>query len=461
MSEKENLILKTLHDNDLILANKLLKQYESEQINQSSYYFLNACFFIKKGNLTNGWLWLWRGLELFPEDKKLLYLMWMISQLLGRRGQEQVYKEKKELLNNNIEIAFQLPFDLDSYEKVNIQSSFSVLQGSMEIANQMNTLSQGLKRLGISSHTLNYYPYYLNYVSDYEWSLIGQRSTPTINTQLRKLTEEFLLNYDVFHFHWGTSLTLDWSDIPILKASEKEIVMQHWGSDVRLISEAKKLNPYALVKNANEDLIKWNLQKLSQQIKHCVVFDMELYHYVKDYYENVSVIPAMVDMDQYQPSVNEKKKNKLLIAHAPTSPYIKGTQYILKAIESLKDQYNFDFITVQGKSHEEAIQIYREADLIIDQLHIGSYGLFAIETMAMSKPVICWISDYMKENYPKDLPIIIANPDTIKDCIENALKNLDMLPEIGKRGRAYVEKNHDMVKNSKQMLSLYRTIQKN
>ncbi|MEB6550234.1 hypothetical protein MXL46_14150 [Heyndrickxia sporothermodurans] len=45
MSEKENLILKTLHDNDLILANKLLKQYESEQINQSSYYFLNACFF--------------------------------------------------------------------------------------------------------------------------------------------------------------------------------------------------------------------------------------------------------------------------------------------------------------------------------------------------------------------------------------------------------------------------------
>ena len=104
------------------------------------------------------------------------------------------------------------------------------------------------------------------------------------------------------------------------------------------------------------------------------------------------------------------------------------------------------------------MRIYQKADLIIDQLHIGSYGLLAVEAMAMGKPVICWISDYMRGHYPPDLPIITANPDNIQTVIGHAIKNIDMLPDKGKQGRAYVEKHHDMLKNSERMLSLYNAL---
>ncbi|WHF46655.1 glycosyltransferase [Bacillus licheniformis] len=102
--------------------------------------------------------------------------------------------------------------------------------------------------------------------------------------------------------------------------------------------------------------------------------------------------------------------------------------------------------------------MYQKADLIIDQLHIGSYGLFAVESMAMGKPVICWISDFMKDHYPSELPLIRANPANITEVIESVLKNRDMLPEIGQKGRKYAEVHHDMVKNSKKTLAVYQSL---
>jgi glycosyltransferase involved in cell wall biosynthesis len=109
-------------------------------------------------------------------------------------------------------------------------------------------------------------------------------------------------------------------------------------------------------------------------------------------------------------------------------------------------------------SHYEAKKIYKEADLIIDQLLLGSYGLFSIEAMAMGKPVLTWISDFMKDKYPDDLPIISANPDSIKDKLKNILDNRDMLLEIGKKGRKYVEKYHDKEIVVKNLINLYKEI---
>ncbi|MDQ0227978.1 glycosyltransferase [Metabacillus niabensis] len=445
-------ILDKINNNDIMLAEETLNKFQQHLINIGDYYFFQALLNIKKENYTNAWLWSWRGKGLFPEMQEINEIYAVIDEHLykGKNTQKEIKWKGKSIRLN-----------LEFINKLSKATNPQVLQGSMEIANQMNTLSKGLQLLNVKAHTINYYPYYLGYQSNYEWNLIGQRSDPAINSKLRKLTKELILNYDIFHFHWGTTLTLDWSDLEILNESQKSLIMQHWGSDVRLFSEAKKLNPYALVKNHNEDDLKWRLSKLSEHIKHCVVFDEELYHYVNNFYEKTTIIPSMIDTEQYKPKIDQVKNSRPVIAHAPTSPYIKGTKHILKAIETLKEQYEFEFILVQGKSHKEAMEIYQKADLIIDQLHIGSYGLFAVEAMALGKPVICWISDFMKEKYPKELPIIIANPDTIKECIEYSLKNLDMLSEIGKKGRKYVEIHHDMITNSQMMLKKYKEILQN
>ena len=331
-----------------------------------------------------------------------------------------------------------------------------VLQGTMEIANQMSILSRGLKQWGVRSATLNYFPTYLGYGADYVWNVAAEPDRNAAAHRMRKLAQLLAGRFDLFHFHFGTTLTLDHSDLPLLRERNVPVFMQHRGSDVRLLSVARRMNPYALAKVRNEQRIRERMRRLSRYIRHCVIADPELYPYVRDEYEFIHYVPRMIDLSQYPPVEPTANTTDVpLIVHAPTHAEIKGTPYLLKAIETLKLKHRFRFKLVQGLSHSQAKWWYRKADLIVDQLHIGAYGMFAVEAMAMGKPVICWISDYMKERYPASLPIISANPDTIVSVLDRALAERDKLPAIGRAGRQYVELYHDMTMNSKRCLAIY------
>ena len=425
LSEMSHLInVKDFAQAEILLSrNTLLLQ-------NAATYLLQSRIAQHRGEFHNAWLWLWRGLAVAAEDLQLQREMAVVLELMKR------------------------PWDPSAVLEPNIR----VLQGTMEIGNQMNVLSAGLKELGTMSQVLSYYQFYLGYASDFSWNL-AQEKDPNINKKLQRLTRDLVNLYDVFHFHFGTSLTLDHSDLAMLVESGKSILMQHWGSEVRLLSKARQSNPYAKVKVANEASIRQRLSTLSATISDCMVADMELYQYVKDYYENVHIVPSMVDLDAYHPLADAKTPaQRPLLVHAPTNQDIKGTQFILRAVEKLKQRYSFDFQLIQCMSHAEAKSVYQQADIVIDQLHIGSYGLLAVESMAMGKPVICWISDFMHDNYPKDLPIVSANPDNITQVLEHLLQNLDALPDIGQKSRVYVERVHDMRTNSGDILNIYRAM---
>ena len=330
-----------------------------------------------------------------------------------------------------------------------------VLHGTMEIANQMYTLTRGLRKLGIKADTCNYYPTYLGYKSDYMYNISAHNDMQRIQQDQLEILQNSISNYDLFHFHFGSSLTLDNSDLSVLADCGKKMFMHHWGSDVRLYSKAVKLSKFVAVKTIDEDAIKRNMELCAKHIDHCIVGDYELYEYVKDYYNNVYVLPVAIDLEKI-PVEEAQENERLVVVHAPTSQAIKGTEHILKAVQELKQKYDFEFILVSNKSNECAKAIYRQADIIIDQLLIGCYGVFAVESMAMGKPVISWISDFMKEKYPKDLPIFIASPENICQQLESLLKDKKLRKDIGRRGREYVERYHDMNLVSKKLLDLYR-----
>lgn len=333
-----------------------------------------------------------------------------------------------------------------------------VLHGTYEIANQSRTMAQAIKKAGQFAKTVCYYPNYLKYKSDYTMDLAQFKSGPEAVAGSRAFAAKLIPEFDIFHFHFGTTLALDFSDLPMIQEADKKMTMQYWGSEVRLLSVALKHNPWVKVKNVSEETIRKNLTMMSKYVKQCIVSDYELYEYVKDYFEQTHVIPAVIDLDEYKPNKNQDPNDKIMIVHAPTDTDIKGSAYIQKAIEELKTDYDIDYRMIRGMLHDEAKEFYAQADLIVDQLHVGCYGLLSVECMAMAKPVITWITDFMKDKYPKELPIISANPDTVKEKIRYALDNREMLTELGEQGRNYVEKYHDMNVVIKQMLELYRTL---
>ncbi|CBH22460.1 conserved protein of unknown function [Acetoanaerobium sticklandii] len=449
-------IKNSIEENDINQAKILIDKYYKDYEIDIEYFSLLGIIEILEGNYSEAKKTIKSGLDIKPDNYDLLFNMnYLMKNIFTDISEEKRYYIWSRLFNVNLEC--ENPF-MNMQKKICDVTTSNILHGTIEIANQMNTLTRGLSNMGFSAKSLNYYPSYLKYKADYEIDLYKGNDVNVANNISKKLASRFINENDIFHFHFGTSLTLDYSDLPLLKELQKKVVMQYWGSDVRLYSKAVKLNPYIKVKDMNEDMIKRKVELISKYIPDCIV-DYELAEYVKEFHDNIHYTKVAIDLEKYEYTYDDNLTNsKFMIVHAPTSPEHKGTDYIIKALSELNVDFDFELKLVQGMSNEEATKIYMKADLIIDQILAGSYGVFAVESMAMGKPVISWISDFMKEKYPDDLPIISANPDNIKNTLEYILKNKDILAEIGHKGRLYVEKYHDMNKISKNMVDIYKKI---
>lgn len=331
----------------------------------------------------------------------------------------------------------------------------------MEIANQMNVLTQGLTNIGICAEAVNYYPNYLQYNNTSFPNFLRKSYTQEqLEFAAKRFCIEKITENDIFHFHFGTSLTLNNSDLPILKNLKKKTIMHYWGSEIRQKSIASTNNPYVVVKDENEKKIIENIKRISSCVEHCIVADLELKQYIQNYYPSIHFLRTAIDLNNYSfVGVNNSTKRKIKIVHAPTHAEGKGSRFIVDAIERLNSEFVFDFQLIQGMKHAEAKNVYREADLIIDQLCTGTYGVLAIESMALGKPVISYLNEEYLESYPaKELPIINANPDTIYDVLKQCLKNREKLVGVGLQGRRYIEKYHAVDRVIDELVKIYQKL---
>ena len=143
----------------------------------------------------------------------------------------------------------------------------------------------------------------------------------------------------------------------------------------------------------------------------------------------------------------------LRLIHAPNHRNLKGTDHIIKAVKELQQEgLAIDLAIVEGISNAQIPARIQAADVVIDQLVLGWYAMFALEGMALGKPVVCHLRQDFVDLYtgagllePGELPLIDATVLTLKDTI----RHLASLPrrelrEIGLRSRAFVERHHSI-----------------
>lgn len=333
----------------------------------------------------------------------------------------------------------------------------AVLQGTMEIAGQMSAQTRGLRSVGISALSVNYQPTYLSYLNDVEIDLsafVTESRTDTLRRVVKWISEHF----DLFHFHFGSTLWPAGEDLPALHRMDRRIVMQHWGSDVRQLALARRDSPDIVVKNDNESDLKRHLEFLGSHISTAVLSDCDLAPHVSPYYERIRFVPQLVDVNEYPLRVKASRVGPVVIAHAPTHQEFKGTRYIREAVDEISRTYNVEFLQIEGVPHIQALQMYARADIVIDQLLAGAHGVLALECMAMGKPVICFLNERMREYYPPDIPIINADRHTLGNVLRLLLDNRDMLPHLGAVGRPYVERWHGLVAVIPRLISVYQEV---
>lgn len=145
--------------------------------------------------------------------------------------------------------------------------------------------------------------------------------------------------------------------------------------------------------------------------------------------------------------------------HIPSQMAFKGTDAIRNAVERLQDRgVRFEYLELSGVSHEQALAACRRADLVVDQVRGGSHGVFAVEAMALGKPVICYILPELLPTYPEGFPIINANPDTLEAVLEAWLQLPEERHRRGVQSREYAERVHDISVVARRLVEVYERL---
>jgi glycosyltransferase involved in cell wall biosynthesis len=144
--------------------------------------------------------------------------------------------------------------------------------------------------------------------------------------------------------------------------------------------------------------------------------------------------------------------------HAPSSRRRKGSEHVIAAVEAL----DADLDLVEGLHHDEAFERYRGADVVVDQLNAGWYGLFAIEAMALGKPVVTFLHDEAVRRteaaFATTVPLVSATAETLREALRPLVADPARRRGLGAASRAYVESVHDLEQVTDRLLALYAAL---
>lgn len=150
--------------------------------------------------------------------------------------------------------------------------------------------------------------------------------------------------------------------------------------------------------------------------------------------------------ERYQPAVPQiDTRRPLRVVHAPNHRMFKGTHHLEHAVARLQAAgVLIELVLVEKVPNTRALEIYRSADLVFDQCMIGFHGYFALEAMALGKPVMCFIrrpEDYLLA--PEECPIINVSLATLEQDLRfYAGEGRGKLRAIGSQGRRYIERHY-------------------
>ena len=349
------------------------------------------------------------------------------------------------------------------FDSLSISESYnpySVNSNNILFNNKSNIYKRELKRL------LLIYNAYLNcnilHLNN------GQFITPHFGNNIHPHELGFNCVSRFFIRFFTKILTQTEMSLSSLRINNKAIFLTFQGSDARetqcFINRYQKNNvAKELVSRSGRDNSSIRKKKIFlSQIAH------KIYALNPDLLEvlpkTAEFLPYLYSFKPEHSDFNIQQNADFIIGHAPTHRLGKGTDLIIKVVESIQKKFpNIKLVLIEKLSHSEALKKYQEIDLFIDQLIIGWYGLVALELLALGKPVICFVKGkglrFVPPQMLRDLPIINADEITLEEKILEVM-NMDSVQKgnLADRGIEFLQNWHNPQKIAQRVVDDYKVI---
>lgn len=134
------------------------------------------------------------------------------------------------------------------------------------------------------------------------------------------------------------------------------------------------------------------------------------------------------------------------VMHLPSKGYLKGTQWVAPQMRALEEQGVIRFLLPSRFPHSKMKEILAQADIVIDAIGMGAYGVTTVEALSLGKVVVAEVGDFVRgfvrEATGLEIPTQEANRHTLTDVVAALAADPEKRARLGKQGRAYVEAVH-------------------
>jgi glycosyltransferase involved in cell wall biosynthesis len=359
-----------------------------------------------------------------------------------------------------IEIVLIIPFWVISYASRFCTRRIDVGLGPEPLINNVYH-KRALMEHGYRAETFVSDVYFIT--EEFDFSLHGWRRHPitaVLVPFLLFLRCLFRYRCLFIYFHggplWHTRI-LSHLEAYFYKAAGIKTVVMPYGSDVQVLTRSKNLY-FKHAMSIDYPTMRDQRGRIGSRIdrwtRHAdwIISGCEWVDYM--YYWNTLLLGHFsIDLERWSTINNRpepKKTDTFRILHAPNHTTIKGTTALVDVVEALKREgLRIELVLMKNVPNTEIRRVMENVDLVADQFVIGWYAMFAIEAMAMKKPVLCYLREDLIDLYtkagllvPDEIPLVNTSLVQIEDRVKWAYSHREELASLGEKGREFVKKHH-------------------
>jgi glycosyltransferase involved in cell wall biosynthesis len=378
------------------------------------------------------------------------------------------YRKWTNFLTRTKQLALFYYFSLFIFPKVNKERPIKprLLFGFAPIINN-KYWSKAMAQANYVSHTISSALPNINSKDDFDFyiddlfPIKGIVVDWKVTLQKLKVFNFVLNNYDIlimsFRYNYFKNTVFWKQEAAILKKYGVKTVIIPYGSDYyiysKVIDHSLKHN---LMINVASDV--YNNEEKKERIAYwrdnadCILMGFMLDDAPR--WDFLPVSPLCIDTNSWKRNKEENhadgRNAPVTVVHTPNHRGFKGTEFIFKAIDELKEEgLKINFIVIEKLQNTEVKQILlEEADILIEQVIFTGYALSGVEGLSAGLPVVSNLDReditqvFRRYSYLNECPIVSGTPENIKETIRYLIQNPDLRNQLGRAGREYVQKYH-------------------
>jgi hypothetical protein len=162
-----------------------------------------------------------------------------------------------------------------------------------------------------------------------------------------------------------------------------------------------------------------------------------------DYVDNAWWLPVTIDTERWATTTPVLQGERPVVLHAPSNELLKGSGEIDEVLTKLGERGIVDYTRIGRVTHAEMPALIASADIVVDQMHLGLYGVLACEAMAAGRLVVSEVGERIRQRVPAEIPIVEVDHRTLEQQIVEIAAEPAGFGATAASGPQFVRRFHD------------------